>query len=53
MAKKQTTGTSRKKNKNESKEIYSLEGFGKKELFSFSIGILLFVFSFLLLIAFS
>jgi S-DNA-T family DNA segregation ATPase FtsK/SpoIIIE len=53
MAKKQTTGTSRKKNKNESKEIYSLEGFGKKELFSFSIGILLFVFSFFLLIAFS
>lgn len=53
MAKKQTTGTSRKKNKNESKEIYSLEGFGKKEIFSFSIGILLFVFSFFLLIAFS
>ena len=53
MPKKQTTGTSRKKNKNESKEIYSLEGFGKKELFSFSIGILLFVFSFFLLIAFS
>lgn len=53
MAKKQTTGTSRKKNRNESKEIYSLEGFGKKEIFSFSIGILLFVFSFFLLIAFS
>lgn len=53
MAKKQTTGTSRKNNKNESKEIYSLEGFGKKEIFSFSIGILLFVFSFFLLIAFS
>lgn len=53
MAKKQTTNTSRKKNKNESKEIYTLEGFGKKELISFSFGILLFVFSFFLLIAFS
>ena len=53
MAKKQTKEKKKKKNKNESKEIYSLEGFGKKELFSFSIGILLFVFSFFLLIAFS
>jgi S-DNA-T family DNA segregation ATPase FtsK/SpoIIIE len=53
MAKKQNTKKTTRKSKDVQASVLPTEGFSKKELVGFSIGILLFVFAFFLLAAFT